>query len=345
MMRSTARLLAAAAIVAAAVLLSIPAAELRYRSSNGQDCARCHEISFDYDAWQHSSHRNVHCLECHSAPMRRNLQRVAAHWTGSVPEQIHLGAADAAEMLPRCRRCHEQEFAQWSAGAHSTTYAQLFTDAPHNRSRLLADDCLRCHGMHFDGGVADLVDPVDTTGPWRLRDAAYASRAAIPCLSCHAIHRPGQPLTRPERPVAARQELMRPSLGLYDRRTRTHVSAAVLPLPAVYDGSRTVRMSPDQRQALCYQCHATQASSQAGSGDDRTPVGVHEGLSCFVCHQTHSEATRQSCASCHPRLSNCGLDVEKMDTTFRDLKSRHNIHTVRCIECHPGGAPQRKVSP
>jgi hypothetical protein len=82
---------------------------------------------------------------------------------------------------------------------------------------------------------------------------------------------------------------------------------------------------------------------QAGSGDDRTPLGVHAGLSCFACHQKHGENARQSCATCHPRLSNCGLDVEKMDTTFFNLKSPHNIHNVRCLDCHPMGVPNRKA--
>ena len=43
-------------------------------------------------------------------------------------------------------------------------------------------------------------------------------------------------------------------------------------------------MSPDPRQALCYQCHAPLANTQVHSGDDRTPVGVHEGFSCLACH-------------------------------------------------------------
>ena len=79
------------------------------------------------------------------------------------------------------------------------------------------------------------------------------------------------------------------------------------------------------------------------SGDDRTPVGVHEGISCLGCHQKHSQNTRQSCATCHPRLSNCGLDVAKMDTTFGNPKSAHNIHTVKCIDCHPKGVPRRRT--
>jgi hypothetical protein len=33
--------------------------------------------------------------------------------------------------------------------------------------------------------------------------------------------------------------------------------------------------------------------------------------------------------------------VEKMDTTFANPKSRHNIHTMRCIDCHPQGIPKK----
>jgi hypothetical protein len=81
---------------------------------------------------------------------------------------------------------------------------------------------------------------------------------------------------------------------------------------------------------------------QAGSGDDRTAVGVHEGLSCLACHLKHGQQTRASCANCHPRLSNCGLDVEKMDTTFKDPKGGHNIHSVKCADCHPKGVPSKR---
>jgi len=331
----------APACAAALALLSVPAANVYYHASGGAGCARCHEISFDYDEWRHSSHRGVNCVDCHATSLATNLRRVAAHFAGRVPEQVHLAAADVDRMLPRCRGCHRQEFAAWASAGHSATYAALFTDRKHNGRQLLIDDCLRCHGMHFDGGIADLVEPLDTAGPWRLRDAAYAARSAIPCLACHSVHRQGAPLSRPPERVGARQEIVRPSLGLYDRRTRLPVGASLLPLPAVFEGARPVRMSPDPRQSLCYQCHAPLAAMQAGSGDDRTPRGVHEGLSCLACHRSHSESTRQSCADCHPRLSNCGLDVEKMDTTFRDPRSGHDVHTVQCLDCHPRGVPKK----
>jgi hypothetical protein len=114
-----------------------------------------------------------------------------------------------------------------------------------------------------------------------------------------------------------------------------------LTLPSMIDGERRVETSPDRRQALCYQCHAPRASRQVFSGDDRTPTGVHEGLSCNTCHIKHGQRTRASCSGCHPRLSNCGLDVETMDTSFRAADSRNNVHRVACRDCHPEGIPQR----
>jgi hypothetical protein len=108
------------------------------------------------------------------------------------------------------------------------------------------------------------------------------------------------------------------------------------------DGSRAVKISPDSRQALCYQCHAPLAGGLVGTGDDRTPVGVHEGLSCLACHLKHGQQTRASCANCHPRLSNCGLDVEKMDTTFLTTASSHNVHFVKCADCHSKGIPRKR---
>jgi hypothetical protein len=267
---------------------------------------------------------------------------VSTHFRGEIPEQIHLQAADVFPMVEKCRGCHQQEFAQWSAGAHSVSYDRIFGSAEHNRKRLLMDDCFRCHGMHYGGWIGGLVQPVDTRGPWRFADTKMAGRPAIPCLACHAIHREGQPLIKPQLRVAATEEVVRPSLGFFDRRSQLNIPVAALPLPVLQEGDGPARRSPDQRQALCYQCHAPLASAQIWSGDDRTPVGIHEGISCLGCHQKHSQNTRQSCARCHPRLSNCGLDVEKMDTTFANPKSLHNIHTVKCLACHRNGVPRRR---
>jgi hypothetical protein len=44
-----------------------------------------------------------------------------------------------------------------------------------------------------------------------------------------------------------------------------------------------------------------------------------------------------------PRLSNCGLDVARMDTSFRNPHSRHDIHGVARIDCHDQGMPKNKA--
>jgi hypothetical protein len=72
-------------------------------------------------------------------------------------------------------------------------------------------------------------------------------------------------------------------------------------------------------------------------------MGVHEGISCVACHAQHGQTTNASCATCHPKMSNCGLDVEKMDTTFASTKSKHNVHWVKCADCHTKGVPKKKA--
>jgi len=345
------RLSFALAILAVAVLV-LPAASLHYNYSGGRSCARCHEIWQPYTDWLTSTHRNVPCSACHGDVFTleagfhlKNIHRLLAHLRGEVPEQVRLKTEDALRVGERCRKCHQQEYADWAAGPHGATYSEIFLDKNHNRQRRLMDDCLRCHAMHFEGGIGDLVTPVDTKGPWRLRDPRLADQPVIPCLSCHQMHRQGPPLVRPAfKPLnpGPSQEIVRPSLALFDRRELDYIAVGRLPLPEMRDGERPVKISPDRRQALCYQCHAPLSSMEVGSGDDRTTIGVHEGLSCLACHETHGQKTRASCANCHPRLSNCGLDVEKMDTTFKSIKSPHNIHSVKCVDCHPKGVPEKR---
>lgn len=307
---------------------------------SGETCSNCHEIAPSADQWKASSHRNVACESCHGGTFQRaNAGRVVKHVRDAAPEHIRLKFAQVKEVVERCRECHRGEYADWSTGPHGNGFAKVLTDAKHNSKRLLTDDCFRCHGMFYEGSVGDAVTPVATTGPWKLVQPELANHPTIPCVTCHNVHTDGEPHVR-----NGPKEVHRPSLAFWDRRSAEHIRVDLLPIPAVFEGTRPVKMSPDKRQALCYQCHAPTAARQVWSGDDRTPVGVHEGLSCLACHQKHGQSATASCATCHPRLSNCGLDVEKMDTTFVSTKSRFNVHTVKCADCHPKGVPKRKIA-
>lgn len=334
-------------------VLFLPVASVYYRYSQGRSCAKCHEIWQPYTDWHTSTHRNVLCSECHGDVLTlnagfhlKNIRQLYKHVRGDVPEQVRLKADDVQQLNARCAKCHRQEYADWAAGPHAATYREIFLDESHNRKEHLADDCLRCHGMHYEGSISDLVTKTDTTGPWNLRDAKLTRKPVIPCVSCHQMHRQGTLLSRPQVKSTTPglvQEISTSSLALYDRRELDYVALDQLSLPSMRDGDRLVKISPDLRQALCYQCHAPVAGMKVGTGDDRTTIGVHEGLSCFACHQGHGQKTRASCSTCHPRLSNCGLNVETMDTTFRSTKSTHNIHFVKCTDCHTHGIPNNKL--
>jgi hypothetical protein len=275
-----------------------------------------------------------------------NLRHLYYQVSGRIPDRIVLKDAEVDRIAVNCARCHRNKLAQWSAGGHSVKYGQIFLSARHNRQTRLMDDCLRCHGMFADGGVKDIVAPIDNRGPWRLVDAGFADRPAIPCLTCHTMHSKGTPAASPDylapKAISYGRTVRTTSLGFYDRRERRHIPAASLPLPAMRLGGRLVTMSPDRRQAICYQCHAPEARHEVRSGDDRTPIGVHEGIGCLGCHDPHTLDARASCANCHPGLSNCGLDVAAMDTTFKSEKSAHNIHFAGCSDCHTGGVPKGK---
>jgi|SRR5579864_538985 len=335
-----------------ALILLLPGVRVYHSYSSGTLCASCHEISQSYNEWHASTHRNVSCSSCHgsmfSADLRshlKSLHRFVSHVRGRIPEQIHLGQDDVLKINTRCQSCHRQEYEDWAAGPHAVTYRQIFLNESHNHRRLLVDDCLRCHGMHFQGGIRDLITPVDTKGPWKLRERRLAEQHAIPCLACHQLHRSSDLVLREEQNSTPEAVQPAPSLALFDRRELAYVSVARLSLPTLREGNKYVEINPDPRQALCYQCHAATAYMQVGSGDDRTPVGVHQGLSCFTCHEGHGQKPRASCANCHPLLSSCGLNVESMDTTLKSPDSVHDIHSVKCADCHTNGVPKKKPSP
>jgi hypothetical protein len=347
----------AAIAVGSVVLLAVGGtygATAYYAAGHGAACADCHEMAENVSAVHASPHHNATCLDCHEASLATKLRHVRVHLNGNLPETIHLRDVDMQPMMANCQKCHQHEYASWHAGPHSATYTDIFASPSHNSKRRLMDDCLRCHGMYFNGAVRELVQPQNARGPWHLTRPELANEATIPCQACHWVHREGPQETKPAGRISVAGRVVQDSVAFFDRREEMHFAAVTLSIPVLFDGPKVLKVSPDQRQALCYQCHAPRSPEansvaagnhwgpQAGSGDDRTPKGVHEGLSCLSCHIGHNESARASCATCHPQMSHCGIAVEKMDTTFANPASQHNIHWVKCTDCHQRGVPQLK---
>ena len=322
-----------------------------------KSCVQCHEIRPAHAQWSNSIHRTVSCKTCHGGSadsvhaLKENAKRVFYHVTAARHDDMRLSEEQTVRMVQACAGCHAREFAYWRQSGHGTNYAAIFLDEKHNRTEAMADQCLLCHGMFFEGRMADLATPLDVKGPWRFRRPETAARPAIPCLACHQMHAPGQPFKHGNVQLARdaagtnAPAFRRDAIAFYVRQEKAHIAIDDLCVPKIVDKEgRPVKVSTDPRQRLCTQCHAPNAFGVAGTSDDRTPTGVHEGLSCVACHAPHSGDARASCAQCHPRFTSCGRDVTAMDTSFRSRMSKHNIHSMTCAECHPNGVPKRPAS-
>lgn len=318
-------------------------------------CAQCHEVAPAHTEWMGSAHAGVSCTECHGTALsngyhslKEKLRMVYVHVTGDKRnEDIHLGEEQVLELSNRCISCHQSEHAGWLVSGHAVNYAEIFLDSAHNAMEKPYWDCFRCHGMFYDGNIHDLMELEGDPHEWTMRHKRQELRPTVPCLACHQIHT--------ENPLSARYVPMTDTLGrperhprtaLYMRADKMYLRSDRLTRVVMMDGDREVLVSDDPSTLLCMQCHAPNFLHHAGSEDDRTPVGVHEGIGCITCHKPHSGDTRESCVQCHPAMSNCGLDVMEMNTTFRARNSPNDIHRISCASCHvDGGGKPGSVKP
>lgn len=321
---------------------SLPAAPAAGKEQSTA-CRACHDLLNAPHAGIATSHSQWDCQECHRHALSPGFHKkgmgladLEKRMPSLPPAGPRLSEDQVLAVSKQCQSCHDTPFKQWAASRHQLTYRQSFLNEKHNRSEPPIDDCLRCHAMFFQGAIGDLVTPLDRRGPWKMKSAKLAAHASIPCLSCHRVH--------PEEPAPAalpRYAALRPApekgpvvAGFYDRREHRFFALSELPHPQPRDGQGPVKISSDPRLRNCYQCHAPNATHRLGTSDDRTPRGVHAGLSCLDCHGAHALSARDSCARCHPAVSHCKLDVTRMDTTYKDPTSSHDIHQVACQDCH-----------
>jgi hypothetical protein len=323
-------------------------------ASPTKTCANCHEISHSVDLWAESTHRDIACKDCHGTALSEGIHSLKEkgamlfHHTSKIePEDVRISEAQRLIVMLRCIGCHRTEYAKWNSGGHAMNYSEVFLNSVHNKTETINEDCLRCHGMFYDNGtIIDIVEPLDTAGPWRLKNVNLAHRPAIPCFACHQVHQPGNPGIKQnlESPGSLHYSRMKKTLtSFYYRRDSMYFPVLLLTSPEINYHSVAVKISQDANQSLCIQCHSPNAFNMAGTDDDRTPRGIHEGISCLACHDSHSNSAIASCKNCHPAISNCKLDVEKMNTTYKDKSSKNNIHFVACTDCHSKGRPAKST--
>ena len=276
-------------------------------------CARCHEVLPSHERWSNSAHAGVHCIDCHGTALsdgfhslKEKVGMVVTHFTkDKYNDDIHLSEEQVLAVSDRCAECHRAEHAGWLASGHAVNYREIYMDTVHNAMEKPYWDCLRCHGMFYDGNINDLMSLEGDYRDWKIKDPEQAGRPAVPCLACHQMHT-DNPVS--ERYVSTadstRAAMFRnPKTALYMRADRMHLRSDMLSPVRMLDGEREVEMARDPGTLLCMQCHAPDYRHHAGHEDDRTVTGAHEGISCIACHKPHAGTTRASCMECHPSLT------------------------------------------
>ena len=307
-------------------------------------CSSCHEIRPKVSQWQHSAHRDFQCTECHGTALSNGWHSISEKMgmvfthVGNRPESedLHINEEQILEITERCVKCHQTNYALWSAGRHSTTYGDIFLNETHNKLEPPYWDCFRCHGMYYDGDINDLMERPDSEGGmWKMLPSEQAEVMAIPCLACHQTHTENVPymsMSSASLNLGSRNT----PLSWYIRTDKRHRRADRLQMVEMVDqNGERIKVSMDPANKLCVQCHSPNAYHEAGTEDDRTPTGIHEGISCVVCHDPHSTSAHNSCNKCHTDLSpNCRQDVRTMNTTYFNPQSENNIHRISCANCH-----------
>lgn len=304
-------------IIAVAGLLTLTTSYVAWnRMDPDFTCALCHEIRPSCVSWKGSAHADISCRECHGTALSdgftslsEKTRMVYVHFTRKkTNEELYLNEPQALAIAGKCAECHRAEHAAWQSGTHSTTYRDIFMDVEHNRMEKPYWDCFRCHGMHYDGNIHDLMSLEGEVKSWEIRDPKQAGRPAITCLSCHQMHgeqdkRTGYASLDKEARDGLMQKTERPATALYIRAEKRHLPSDKLLKPTIYDGDSLVKVSDDPNAWLCMQCHAPNNRREAGTEDDKTPIGIYEGMSCLDCHNPHSNGLKKDYRNVHiPKL-------------------------------------------
>jgi hypothetical protein len=203
-----------------------------------------------------------------------------------------------------CYGCHSDKYTQWQGSSpysgggygelrgHNVNLAEAYTNADHNGSELLVNDCQHCMSPFstrvFGGAATPAVDigayvqPIDLAGPWNLAppyDTAQTTGTHagyfLPADNVTYSPAPGDPVGGAFEGISCRV--------CHDTGTLVQKGAALVPSPAWFNGDTWAyeAIPANDSNQLCQKCHATD--------DSRTPPAgsVHAGLQCIDCHMNN----------------------------------------------------------
>ena len=297
-------------------------------------CKSCHNMGDFFESWQHSSHKEVACVQCHYAPgfaahvegKIGALNQVASFVTHRYGEKPHAEVSNAACQRPGC---HE--------------------DITKNKDTFFKDKVHFNHKLHHDAMVPGRDMPCTTCHSQMEKDE-HIGIASSTCFLCH-FHGEGR--------AAKRTYDCQVCHGAPEGEIK--IGDTGFDHDAFFSGRK-----PEQID--CHHCHRTinggdgsvspvrcqtcHYGEKLGAIDLSDTKKLHERhvhdekLGCFECHgilrhgittKAHKEDV-ESCQNCHASKGQHSLQAAMyLGTALDDLKGEPNVMYavgISCIHCH-----------
>jgi cytochrome c nitrite reductase small subunit len=316
-------------VVAAVVVLPAIAALLFLAvqvSSQPPVCGTCHNMRPYYESWQHSSHHDVPCVECHIPPgieseIRKKyeaLSMVTSYFTGTYGGKPWGDVTDAS-----CLRsgCHSKRLLL----GRELYGGVLFDHQPH-LAEMRRDKQLRCTSCHSQIVQGEHIAVTPTTCFLCHFKNVPLNEDTGRCVICHDV---------PEKTITTR--------GL----SFDHGEVKRVGMDCTHCHEGVVRGGGEVPRERCLTCHNQPARLERYTETGhlhRTHV-TERSVECLDCHieithgiPAHEESVATACDSCHTSAAG--------HAAVRDLYRGIGAHGVtplpapmyfagiRCEACH-----------
>jgi nitrate/TMAO reductase-like tetraheme cytochrome c subunit len=255
-------------------------------------CTSCHNMADYYDSWQHSSHRDVACIECHYEPGVENefkgklagIVQVVKYMSHSYDNKPHAMISNESCMREGCHKDmdHSKEVLLFRDKIRFRHDRHL---AERPRGRVL--NCVSCHGQTVQGQHISVTETTCLTCHFYGRGKEPV--AAGQCLTCHNM---------PEKTVTFMGQAFNHGEFLKDKQG----------VKCVYCHSQVTQGDGAISPTRCRSCHLHELAD-VGDPDKFHLVHVSKGhFDCLQCHDEIKHGVRPmeqqllatgDCETCH----------------------------------------------
>ncbi|MFC1761369.1 ammonia-forming cytochrome c nitrite reductase subunit c552 [Planctomycetota bacterium] len=293
-------------------------------------CVSCHNMDDYYASWEHSSHKDVACIECHADPgvaglveaKAQGMVQLVQYISGSYGTKPHGELSNAS-----CQHvgCHEEI-------AKDDKLVLLYDRIKFRHDRHLSEhpngkslNCVSCHGQTVEGQHISVSKTTCLTCHFYARGDQQVALGG--CQTCHIV--PEEPVTFGDEPFSHRDFI-----------------AGDGDVTCVHCHSQVTQGSGTVSRARCQACHL-QGHGEIEDQEKFHLIHVSEGhFDCLNCHEEikHGDRsmaeqllTSNNCSTCHGGKRHSIQEGIYVGTALADIDTMPDVMYeagVACDGCH-----------